>query len=59
MEITAKQYEKVKGSLPTQRRNEKLLNLEVLNSILYVPEKGCKSRGFRRGVATGTGFMRA
>ena len=45
MEITAKQYEKIKDSLPIQRGNVKLQNLEVLNAILYVAEQGCKWRG--------------
>jgi transposase len=45
MEITAEQYEKIKGSLPIQRGNVKLPNLQVLNAILYVAEQGCKWRG--------------
>ena len=39
------QYEKIKDSLPIQRGNVKLQNLEVLNGILYVAEQGCKWRG--------------
>jgi transposase len=45
MEITAEQYEKIKNTLPIQRGNVKLQNLEVLNGILYVAEQGCKWRG--------------
>jgi transposase len=45
MEITVEQYEKIKDSLPIQRGNVKLRNLEVLNAILYVAEQGCKWRG--------------
>jgi len=45
MEITAEQYEKIKDSLPIQRGNVKLQNIEVLNAILYVAEQGCKWRG--------------
>jgi transposase len=45
MEITAAQYEKIKDSLPVQRGNVSLDNLEVLNAILYVAEQGCKWRG--------------
>jgi|SRR5271157_1341357 len=45
MEITAEQYEKIKDTLPIQRGNVKLQNLEVLNGILYVAEQGCKWRG--------------
>ena len=45
MEITWEQYEKIKDSLPIQRGNVKLQNLEVLNAILFVAEQGCKWRG--------------
>jgi len=45
MEITAEQYMKIKDSLPIQRGNVKLQNLQVLNAILYVAEQGCKWRG--------------
>jgi transposase len=45
MEITAEQYKKIADSLPIQRGNVKLQNLQVLNAILYVAEQGCKWRG--------------
>ena len=45
MEITAEQYEKIKNSLPIQRGNVRLSNLQVLNAILFVAEQGCKWRG--------------
>src|SRR5271155_5108689 len=45
MELTQQQYEKIKDSLPLQRGNVRLSNLEVLNAILYVAEQGCKWRG--------------
>ena len=45
MEITAEQYKRIKDSLPIQRGNVKLQNLQVLNAILYVAEQGCKWRG--------------
>ena len=45
MELTRQQYDKIKGSLPLQRGNVRLSNLEVLNAILYVAEQGCKWRG--------------
>ncbi len=45
MEISSEQYAKIKDSLPIQRGNVKLQNLEVLNAILYVAEQGCKWRG--------------
>ncbi len=45
MEITAEQFEKIKDSLPVQRGNVSLSNLQILNAILYVAEQGCKWRG--------------
>ena len=45
MEITAEQYERIKDSLPVQRGNVSLTNLQVLSAILYVAEQGCKWRG--------------
>lgn len=45
MEITEEQYERIKDSLPVQRGNVSLTNLQVLNAILYVAEQGCKWRG--------------
>ena len=45
MELTQQQYEKIEDSLPLQRGNVRLSNLEVLNAILYVAEQGCKWRG--------------
>src|ERR1017187_9479617 len=45
MEIRAEQYEKIRDSLPIQRGNVRLSNLQVLNAILFVAEQGCKWRG--------------
>ena len=45
MEITEQQYELIKDSLPVQRGNVSLTNLQILNAILYVLEQGCKWRG--------------
>src|SRR5271157_2189975 len=45
MEITEKQFEKIRDSLPIQRGNVKLQNLTVVNAILFVAEHGCKWRG--------------
>ncbi len=45
MEITAEQFSLIEHSLPTQRGNVTLNNLQVLNAILYVAEHGCKWRG--------------
>jgi transposase len=36
---------RIKDSLPVQRDNVRLSNLQVLNAILYVAEQGCKWRG--------------
>jgi transposase len=44
MEITEEQYVRIKDSLPIQRGNVRLSNLQVLNAILYVAEQGCKWR---------------
>ena len=45
MEITEEQYARIKDSLPVQRGNVSLTNLQVVNAILYVAEQGCKWRG--------------
>ena len=45
MKITEEQYALIKDSLPVQRGNVSLTNLQVLNAILYVAEQGCKWRG--------------
>jgi transposase len=45
MEITPEQFEKIKDSLPIQRGNVSLPNLQVVNAILFIAEQGCKWRG--------------
>ena len=45
MEITEGQYARIKDSLPVQRGNVSLTNLQFLNALLYVAEHGCKWRG--------------
>ena len=45
MEISEEQYARIKDSLPVQRGNVSLSNLQVLNAILYVAEQGRKWRG--------------
>ena len=45
MEITPEQFEKIKDSLPIQRGNVTLPNLQVVNAILFIAERGCKWRG--------------
>ena len=53
MEISAEQYEKIKDSLPLQRGNVRLTNLQILNAILYVTEQGCSGAGFPGDLVTG------
>jgi transposase len=45
MEITEAQYQRIAPSLPRQRGNVTLTNLQLLNALLYVAEQGCKWRG--------------
>src|SRR5271157_1396174 len=45
MEIAEAQYQRIASSLPRQRGNVKLNNLQLLNALLYVAEHGCKWRG--------------
>ena len=45
MEITEAQYTQIEHCLPTQRGNVSMLNLNLLNAVLYVAEHGCKWRG--------------
>ena len=41
MEITEAQYRRIEPSLPRQRGNVSISNLQVLNALLYVAEQGC------------------
>jgi transposase len=45
VEITEEQSARIKDSLPVQRGNVSLSNLQLLNALLYVAEHGCKWRG--------------
>jgi transposase len=45
MEITEEQCVRIRDSLPVQRGNVSLSNLQFLNAVLYVAEHGCKWRG--------------
>ena len=45
MELTEAQYLRIAPSLPRQRGNVRISNLQVLNALLYVAEHGCKWRG--------------
>lgn len=44
MELTQAQYERIAPLLPVERGNVRLSNLQVLNSMLYMAEQGCKWR---------------
>jgi transposase len=44
MEITPEQYAHIEAHLPIQRGNVSHQNLNVINAILFVAEKGCKWR---------------
>ena len=48
MEITEAQYRRIAPSLPRQRGNVRVTNLQFLNALLYVAEQGCKWRGLPR-----------
>ena len=45
MEITEAQHQRIASSLPRQRGNVKVDNVQLLNALLYVAEHGCKWRG--------------
>ena len=44
MEVTKEPYRKIEKYLPKQRGNVKIENLQLINAVLYVLEKGCKWR---------------
>ena len=44
MEIKREQYLKIKKYLPIQRGNVSMSNINLINAILYVAEKGCTWR---------------
>jgi transposase len=45
VEITETQFHRIESSLPRQRGNVKVTNLQFLNALLFVAEQGCKWRG--------------
>ena len=45
MEITEEQCQRIAPSLPRQRGNVRVTNLQFLNALVYVAEHGCKWRG--------------
>ena len=48
MEITETQFHRIQSSLPRQRGNVRVTNLQFLNALLFVAEQGCKWRGLPR-----------
>lgn len=53
MEITEAQYARIDDSLPVQRGNVSLSNLQLLNALLYIAEHGCKWRGLPKRFGNG------
>jgi transposase len=45
VELTESQIQRIADSLPRQRGNVSMTNLQLLNALLYVVEQGCKWRG--------------
>jgi transposase len=45
VEISETQFQRIESSLPRQRGNVKVTNLQFLNALLFVAEQGCKWRG--------------
>jgi transposase len=48
MSITPEQFARIKSSLPVERGNVSIRQLNFLNAILYVLENGCKWRRLPR-----------
>lgn len=44
MKINQEQYDKIKHTLPIQRGNVTVDNLDFINALLYICENGCKWR---------------
>ena len=42
MEISKKQFEKIKNLMPLERKPAKISNQQFLNTLLYIVENGCK-----------------
>ncbi|MGC2209540.1 MAG: transposase, partial [Candidatus Korobacteraceae bacterium] len=45
MEITEEQFRRIESTLPRQRGNVRVSNLQFVNALLFVAEHGCKWRG--------------
>jgi len=48
VEISETQFHRIESSLPRQRGNVRVTNLQFLNALLFVAEQGCKWRGLPR-----------
>ena len=44
MEISKKQFEKIKNLMPIERKLAKISNQQFLNALLYIVENGCEWR---------------
>jgi transposase len=53
VEITEAQYSRIESSLPRQRGNVRLSNLQLLNALLDVAEQGGKWRGLPKRFGNG------
>src|SRR3982751_5498803 len=53
MEITEAHHRRIETILPRPRGHVKRSNLELLNAILYVAERGCKWRGLPQRFGNG------
>jgi len=49
MRLSAEQLERIKDSLPVERGNVSIGQLEFLNAVLYAVENGCKWRRLPKG----------
>jgi len=49
MELSAEQFERIKDSLPVERGNVSIGQLDFLNAVLYAVENGCKWRRLPEG----------
>ncbi len=45
MEIAEEQFRRIESTLPRQRGNVRVSNLQFVNALLFVAEHGCKWRG--------------
>jgi hypothetical protein len=56
--LTESQFQCIADCLPRQRGNVGIINLQLLNALLYVVEHGCKWRGLPSILAIGIPSIR-